>query len=57
MLKYNEEACMRTIKGMPESEYKKVWRQNNRDKVLASKKRSYENNKESILKAKWHSRI
>jgi 5-methylcytosine-specific restriction endonuclease McrA len=42
---------MKTIKGMSEAEYKKVWRQNNRDKVLASKKRSYERNKESILKA------
>ena len=52
MLKYiYKEACMRTIKGMPESEYKKVWRQNNRDKVLASKKRSYVKNKQSILKS------
>ena len=42
---------MKTIKGMSEAEYKKVWRENNRDRVLASKKRSYERNKESILKA------
>ena len=36
---------------MSETEYKRIWRANNRDKVLASKKRSYENNKLSILKA------
>jgi 5-methylcytosine-specific restriction endonuclease McrA len=42
---------MKTIKGMSEAEYKKVWRENNRERVLASKKRSYERNKESILKA------
>lgn len=42
---------MKTIKGMPESEYKRLWRQKNRDKVLASKKRNYKKNKESILKA------
>ena len=36
---------------MSEAEYKRLWRENNRDRVLASKKRSYENNKLSILKA------
>ena len=42
---------MKIVKGMPESEYKRAWRAENRDKVLASKKRNYERNKESILKA------
>ena len=42
---------MKIVKGMSEAEYKKAWRAENRDKVLASKKRSYERNKESILKA------
>ena len=42
---------MKFIKGIPESEYKRIWRENNKDRVLASKKRSYEKNKDSILKA------
>jgi len=42
---------MKFIKGIPEAEYKRIWRENNRDRVLASKKRSYEKNKDSILKA------
>jgi len=42
---------MKFIKGIPETEYKRIWRENNRDRVLASKKRSYEKNKDSILKA------
>ena len=42
---------MKFIKGIPEAEYKRIWRKNNRDRVLASKKRSYEKNKDSILKA------
>jgi 5-methylcytosine-specific restriction endonuclease McrA len=42
---------MKFIKGIPETEYKRIWRKNNRDRVLASKKRSYEKNKDSILKA------
>ena len=42
---------MKFIKGIPEAEYKKIWRENNKDRVLASKKRSYEKNKDSILKA------
>lgn len=42
---------MKFIKGIPEAEYKRIWRENNKDRVLASKKRSYEKNKDSILKA------
>lgn len=42
---------MKTIKGMPETEYKRIWRAKNRDKVLVSKKRNYNKNKQSILKA------